>query len=276
MIKKLNDYQTITYFIITFVFTWIFWSIAFNSTSSTLNGTLRIVGSFMPSIMAIIFTGYYDGVNGIKKMLDKLIIWKVNPFFYAFIFLYTALSIYLPTLICSIIGINYKINISNHISNFQLTSPITTIVGFLAVMIFGGPIGEEIGWRGFALPKLQSKLNPIVSSIILGAIWASWHIPMFYFHVSGYDISFISYLLETIWLTILFTWVYNNTKGSLLMVILYHSFDNFIMAICFNDFMSKFNMYSIIFWLIRLVVLLYITFDMIKKRKNKLNIKIDN
>lgn len=88
---------------------------------------------------------------------------------------------------------------------------------------------------------------------------------MFYFHVPGYDISFISYLLETIWLTILFTWLYNNTKGSLLIIILYHSFDNFVMAICFNDFMKNFNIYSVIFWIIRLIVLLYIVFEMIRK-----------
>ncbi|SMC19750.1 CAAX protease self-immunity [Clostridium acidisoli DSM 12555] len=219
----------------------------------------------MPSVMATIFTGYYYGINGMKKILKKLTIWNVNPFFYAFVFLYTAMSIYIPEFICSAIGVNYKIYINNHISSFQLTSPLAILGCFLVIMIFGGPVGEEIGWRGFVLPKLQNKFNPLTSSIILGTIWASWHIPMFYFHISGYDMSFISYLLETIWLTILFTWVYNNTRGSLLMIILYHSFDNFVMAICFNDFMKNFNMYSVIFWIIRLIVLLCIAFDMIRK-----------
>lgn len=249
----------------TFLFTWIFWIIAFTSSSLTLNGIFRIAGSFMPSIMSIIFTGYYYGVSGIKKLLRKLTIWRINPFFYVFVFLYTAMSIYIPSFICSIIGVNYKIYINNHISSFQLTSPFTTLICFFAVMIFGGPVGEELGWRGFVLPKLQKNVNPLMSSIILGIIWTSWHIPMFYFHVPGYDISFISYLLETIWLTILFTWLYNNTKGSLLIIILYHSFDNFVMAICFNDFMNHFNIYSVIFWIIRLIVLLCIVFDMFRK-----------
>lgn len=113
----------------------------------------------MPSIMSIIFTGYYDGFNGIKKLLKKLTIWKVNPLFYTFVFLYTVISIYIPSFICSIIGVNYKIYINNHISSFQLTSPVTILICFFAVMIFGGPVAEELGWRGFVLPKLQKKLT---------------------------------------------------------------------------------------------------------------------
>ncbi|MDD3225694.1 MAG: CPBP family intramembrane metalloprotease [Clostridium sp.] len=222
----------------------------------------------MPSIFAIIFTGYYSGFNGIKKLLKKLTIWKVNPLFYAFIFLYTAISIYMPPFICSILEVNYKIHINNHVSGFELTSPISILIYFLAIIILGGPCGEELGWRGFVLPKLQQKFNPIISSIILGIIWTSWHIPMFFFHVPGYNISFISYLLGTIWLTFLCTWLYNNTKGSVLIIILFHSFDDFIMEICISDFtnfMSSFNIYSVNVWIIRIIVLLYIVFDMTRK-----------
>lgn len=262
-IKNLKKYEIIVYLITTFLFTWIFWIIAF--TSTTLNGSFRIIGSFIPSIMSIIFTGYYYGKTGIKKLLRKLTIWKFNPLFYVFVFFYTVISIYIPSFICSVVGINYKIHINNHISIFQLTSPVTIIICFFAIVIFGGPLGEELGWRGFILPKLQEKINPLTSSIILGVIWTSWHIPMFYFHVSGYDIGFISYLLETIRLSILFTWLYNRTKSSLLIVILYHSFDDFVMSICANDFMGKFNTYSVILWFIQLIVLLCVIIDMLRK-----------
>ncbi|WP_207649976.1 CPBP family intramembrane glutamic endopeptidase [Clostridium cavendishii] len=252
----------------TFLFTWIFWGIAF--TSISLNGPFRILGSFMPSVMAIIFTSYYDGFIGIKKLLRKLSIWRVNPFFVVFIFLYTSITIYIPSFICSIIGVDYKIYINDHISSFQLNSPSTILICFFAIIIFGGPLGEELGWRGFVLPKLQQKVNPLISSIIIGIIWTSWHIPMFYFHVPGYDISFISYLLETIYLAIIFTWVYNNTKGSLLIIILYHSIDNFIMAICFNAFMESFNIYTALWWGGRLIILVFIIFDMSRKTVKQL------
>jgi membrane protease YdiL (CAAX protease family) len=264
-IKILKKHKLTAYLITTFLFTWTFWIIAFTSNNLSLNGSFRIIGSFFPSIMSIIFTSYYYGTNGIKKLLRNLTIWKVNPLIYAFIFLYTAASLYVPSFICSILGLNYKIQIANHISSFKLTSPITTVICFIAIMIFGGPLGEELGWRGFVLPKLKKKFNPVISSIILGFIWTFWHAPMFYFRISGYNVSFIVYLLETIWLTTIFTWLYNNTKGSLLIIILYHSFDNFVMSICFNNFMDSLNTYTVIFWILRLIVLLWIIYSMNKK-----------
>lgn len=256
----------------TFILTWFFWIIAFNSANIKLNGTFRIIGSFVPSFMAMITSACIKGADGVKKLLRKLIIWKVNPLFYLFIFLYTVASLYIPSFLCNILGYNYKIHINNFISSFKLTSPSAIIICFFAVMIFGGPLGEEIGWRGYLLPELQKSFNPIISSIILGSIWTCWHIPMFYFHVPGYDINFIYYLLETIWLTILLTWLYNNTKGSLLIIILYHSIDNFVMSVCFNDFMKGLNAYTVVFWILRLIVLFFILLYMYRNPVKDINV----
>lgn len=265
-IRDLKKYEIPLYLIITFLFTWIFWSIAF-----TLNGAFRLVGAFMPSVMAIIFTSYFYGKKGIKELLKKLTIWKVNPLFYVFALFYTAASIYIPSFICISTGANYKIHINNQISVFHLNNPFTILAFFLAIIVFGGPLGEELGWRGFVLPKLQKKFTPLISSIILGFIWTCWHIPMFLFHIEGYNINFIVYLLQTIYLTIIITWLYNHTNGSLLIPILYHSVDNFILSICFPEFLNYFNRYTIIYWIMQLIVLLCIIFDMI--RKSSLNYK---
>ena len=130
----------IVYLSMTFIVTWIFWIIAFTSSSLSLNGLFRIAGSFMPSVMSIIITGYYYGVGGIKKLLKRLTIWRVNPLFYAFVFLYTAMSIYIPSFICSIIGLNYKIYINNYISSFKLTSLHATLMDcqhFFVQLLFG-------------------------------------------------------------------------------------------------------------------------------------------
>jgi len=219
----------------------------------------------MPSVVAVILTGGYYGRSGIKELLKKLTVWKVNPLMYAFVLLYTVASIYIPSFICTIIGQNYETRFGSQISEFQLGSPLSVITCFFAVMLFGGPVGEELGWRGFLLPKLQKRFNPIIASIIIGCIWTCWHIPMFLVHASGYEISFVRYLLETIWLAILFTWLYNHTKGSLLIAILFHCVDNFIMALCYCDFMNYVNIYTIIWYTIRLLVLFLIIFDMVRK-----------
>lgn len=270
IIKNLKKHEIVIYLIVTFLFTWIFWSISFVSSKQIVNGFFRILGAFMPSVMSMIFTNYFYGRKGIKELLKKLTIWKVNPTFYVFALFYTVASIYIPVFICTITGVNYKIHINDQLYGFYRSNPLIILAYFLAVVFFGGPFGEEIGWRGFVLPKLKKKFNSLISSIILGVIWACWHLPLFFVHAEGYNISFITYIIETIWLTIIITWLYNNTEGSLLIIILFHGVDNFIFLLCYTDFMSCFNSYTVVFYTIRLIFLLCIIFDMIRKSSNKL------
>lgn len=268
IIRNFNKHKIVLYLIITFLLTWIFWIISFTSTSSSLNAVFHIVGSLMPSLMAIIFTNYFYGRKGLKELLKKLTIWKFNPLFYAFILFYSVASFYIPSFICVIAGADYKIHIKNQIFGFNLDNPLSLLACLLVILIFGGPLGEELGWRGFVLPTLQKKYTPLLSGIIVGVIWTCWHIPMFLFHIEGYD-NFIVYLLQTIYLSIIYTWIYNHVKGSLLILILYHCIDDFIPSICFPEFLNYFNIYSIIYWTIQLTVLLFIIFNITRKTSNK-------
>ena len=92
-----------------------------------------------------------------------------------------------------------------------------------------GPLGEEPGWRGFALPRLQRLHSPLVASLILGPLWALWHLPFFWVPAWNFPptlANIVLFVIASIPVTILITWVFNNTKGSVLMAILGHwSFD---------------------------------------------------
>lgn len=268
LIRSFNKHKIVLYLIITFLLTWIFWIFSFTSTSSSLNTIFHIVGSLMPSLMAIILTNYFYGRKGLKELLKKLTIWRVNPLFYAFIFFYSIASFYIPSFICIIAGADFKIQIKSQLFGFNLDNPLSLLACLLVILIFGGPLGEELGWRGFVLPALQKKYTPLLSGIIVGVIWTYWHIPMFLFHIEGYG-NFIVYLLQTIYLSIIYTWMYNHVKGSLLIPILYHCIDDFIPSICFPEFLNYFNMYSIIYWTIILTVLLCVIFNMTRKVSNK-------
>ena len=97
---------------------------------------------------------------------------------------------------------------------------------YLGNIFIGGPIAEEFGWRGFALPKLQARIGALYAGLLIGVIWGLWHLPFFIFpegaSVIG-NIPFVWYLpLVTAW-SVLFTWIYNNTNGSVLMMILFHA-----------------------------------------------------
>lgn len=84
---------------------------------------------------------------------------------------------------------------------------------------------EEIGWRGYALPRLQSRMAALSSSLIIGVIWALWHVPSF-FLLPGADqaaLPFLWYIPSVLAIAVVFTWLYNNTRGSLLLATLLHT-----------------------------------------------------
>ena len=86
--------------------------------------------------------------------------------------------------------------------------------------------GEEWGWRGYVLPRLQAKYNALTSSLIVGVIWGVWHLPKFLGTGLGNERSFAWFVVAHIALAVLYTWLYNNTRGSLLMVTLFHAAQN--------------------------------------------------
>lgn len=96
------------------------------------------------------------------------------------------------------------------------------VLMFLYNIVYSA-LSEEPGWRGFALPRLQTKLNPLVSSLILGVLWAFWHAPLKF---GGIDAASLSDILVEwvliVLVTIIFTWLFNRTKGSILVTALIH------------------------------------------------------
>jgi membrane protease YdiL (CAAX protease family) len=93
----------------------------------------------------------------------------------------------------------------------------------MAIQFFAGPASEEAGWRGFALPCLEAKYSALVSSLILGVIWTFWHLPLFYLTgATQMSIPLPIYLVLTITLTTYLTWLFNNTRGSLMITTLAH------------------------------------------------------
>jgi membrane protease YdiL (CAAX protease family) len=86
--------------------------------------------------------------------------------------------------------------------------------------------GEEWGWRGYVLPRLQAKYSALVASLIVGAIWSVWHLPKFLGTGLGSERSFLWFAVAHLALAVLYTWLYNNTRGSLLLVVLFHAAEN--------------------------------------------------
>jgi len=139
------------------------------------------------------------------------------------------------------------------------------LVGLIAItfaytFFYGGGTNEEPGWRGFALPRLQLKFSPLIASIILGLIWGFWHTPIY---LPQYD-SFIQYgifLLNTIKIAIILTWLYNRTGGSVLATALLHTVGNITFEFLPSTLASDLIQLGI-------MIILILTDRMWKKKKN--------
>ena len=97
-------------------------------------------------------------------------------------------------------------------------------ITFLYQFFYGNVLGEEVGWRGFALPRLQARLSPLVASLIIALIWFLWHLPLWFGNPD--EIPFLYHVLSFIPSSIFLTWIYNRTQGSILAVGIAHVMNN--------------------------------------------------
>jgi len=114
-----------------------------------------------------------------------------------------------------------------------LDQPLMIIPSIILILFFG-PVPEELGWRGYALDRLQARWSALSSSLILGIIWAVWHLPLFFIEGSyQYDlglgtIAFWIFMVAIVPQTVLITWIYNNTGRSIMSAILFHFMINLV------------------------------------------------
>jgi len=227
-----------TFLVLTFLWSWILWIIGLNYLSDGINqesiGKFLVfffAGVYGPTISGIITTLFFDGFIGIFELIKKLFLWKVPLKYYGYI-------IILPLLFV-IIGIALYSQFIGEIGGFDKTAYLS-IPTILFAGLYAGPLGEELGWRGFLLPEFQKKFSNLKSAIIIGFIWFIWHIPLWWAPfgtlVSGEPVSLIpiiTYFIMLICLSIIITWLVINSKGSVLIAILFHLSINAGIALLF-------------------------------------------
>jgi uncharacterized protein len=177
------------------------------------------VSIFMgPFLAAFVMTGATEGRAGVHRFLRRFVLWRVGLGWYLFVLVGVPAILVLSVIV-----------LPGALASFQGLATLAPLpLLFLAVYAFLlGPLGEEPGWRGFALPRLQSLHGPLVGSLILGVLWGLWHLPLFFTPWNTLTtFNVVMFVLATTCLAIMYTWVFNNTKGSLLIAILLHwSFD---------------------------------------------------
>lgn len=257
----LDRHQILAFVALTFAISWaIWWGMASMSLGiATSEGyVMNIVALSGPSITAIVLSVVLGG-GSLRRLLDGLSVARASAR-WVIVALVLPLAMIVVAIAISVLA-------------FGAPTPVITIglLGVLArefvrILFLGGPLGEELGWRGFALPRLQARHTAYRASLLLGLIWGLWHIPLYFVPGTGQfetvsggtDPAFAigAFVVWTIGLSILFTWLFNESRGSLIVVILFHTSINlgaFVPAAVGSTGAASF-MYAIVTWIVALII----------------------
>lgn len=198
---------------------WIF-DIPFTYDPRQLAGKLVLAAVPAALIGAIATTLSTSGRVGLGELLTRAFRWRFSPIWYAAAFLIPFAVVAVSTGVAVLEG-------GAEISD-RWFAPIFPLA-FLAFFLFHNGIGEEVGWRGFALPRLQQKFGSLGGSIIVGILWALWHTPLFLMPgTSQYGSSLLSYVWLLVCWSVIMTMLVNKAGGSVLVAIIFHETCNFI------------------------------------------------
>ncbi len=170
---------------------------------------LGLPALFGPALAAILVSALTDGQSGLRDLLGRLTRWRVGARWYA-------VALGLPMVLAlAAAGLHLPLGAQTSVDFGELS--------VLNFVVFALIVGEELGWRGYALPRLLAERTALAASLIVGALWGAWHLPTFF--VPGapqYGLPFSAFVFLTMAYSVLIGWVYLHTAGSVLVATLLH------------------------------------------------------
>ena len=231
--RLISAHPLIAYFVLAFAFMWIpvlpltlsrnagIGLLPYDLPSVLMNVLLALTVISGPTLAALIVTGITEGRTGVKQLLKRCIQWRVGlPWYLVALFIMLIVWLIAYT---AILGLPLLVGAATHWSLL-----LTVFVPLVAFGIVIPAIDEEPGWRGFALPRLQQRYGPLWASVILGTLHGLWHIPAVFTMLFG-PLPFadlLPFIVSNLFATVLYTWVFNHTGGSILIAMLMHAASN--------------------------------------------------
>ena len=213
-----------TFLVLTCGVTWALWALVLRVGSThgpsnvarllALGGPVFLIGVFAPGLVAVALTAWNEGGRAVGALLRRVLRWRVGLRFYAF-------ALLLMPLTKLAVAVVHRAVVGTW-PQFGETHPLLLVLATILSTI--SQAGEEVGWRGYLLPRLMERAGLVVASLVVGAIWAAWHLPLFF--APGADTngqSFILYLLQATAYSVMIAWLYWRSGGSLLLPMLMHA-----------------------------------------------------
>ncbi len=229
LVQLMRRHPLLFYFLLAFGFTWAYELTVYRVllTPSSPWGVLLTLALILgPTLAAFLMTAVTQGRAGILQLLRRYVLWRVGIPWYLLVLLGVPALLLIAILL-----------LPGALSAFRLPALSfwpTYLIEYLLFVLFE-TLGEEPGWRGFALPRLQQRSGPLLGTLLLGVLWGLWHLPLFFIPGTtqyamapgtgfvGHLISSVPFVILFIGLAVIITWVFNNTRGSLLLAILFHA-----------------------------------------------------
>ncbi len=207
----------VTFFLLTYAVMWtcFFTVVAAGIPVGTPLGVLLIhLGAYSPSLVALWLTARAEGGSGVRALLGRILQWRVPARWYVFAVGYIPAIKLTAALVQRVATGAWP----------RLGSEAWYLIPVAVAFSTPFQAGEEIGWRGYALPRLATRFGLARASGLLGLIWACWHLPQFFIpEADTFGQSFFVYVLQVTALSVAMAWLYARTNGSLLLVMLLHS-----------------------------------------------------
>jgi uncharacterized protein len=215
----IRRHPLIVFFVLAYVLTWVVWL------PRALGVQVGIVGqlsTWMPAVAAFVAAALTGGRAAVRDLGRRLVRWRVPWPWYLVVLAG-------PAAFSLAVGALYLLLGGSSASALPpaFTTPLPSLALFLVILTLTDGLGEEPGWRGFALPRLLRRTSPLLASLFLGVIWAGWHLPLVWTEGSALSGSpWWLLFLDLPAKAVLFSWVFLRTRGSALLAVLLHGVTN--------------------------------------------------
>jgi membrane protease YdiL (CAAX protease family) len=220
----MKRHPLVTFFLLVFILTWVVWV---PRASGAPLGVLGQAWTWIPAIAALLAAALTGGRGALRELGSRLVRWRVGWQWYVVVILGPAVFSLAVAGVYTLFGGSWAEAAPPAI----LAGPLLLLPLFLAILTLTDGLGEELAWRGFALPRLLTRYNALVASVVLGVIWALWHLPLLWTEGNGmFHLPVWLLLLDLTAKSILFTWVFLHTRGSVLIAMLFHGATNLFLV----------------------------------------------
>lgn len=177
------------------------------------------IGVLMVTVAALALTRRDEG--SMQPMLEQILRWRLESRWYAAALLLPLALVTVALLLAPLAG---GAGLAPHAPGWATLLSLP-----LYVLLLGGP--EELGWRGYALPRLQSRFSALPATLLLAGIWMTWHVPVFVFPTTVFENTpLVPYMVIGVASAVVYTWLYNSTRGSILIAMLLHGSGNLALS----------------------------------------------